>query len=95
MSPSVKGFGCRPLTADAALSGGRRTKTSKGGNRGKGYAGGAARYNGALAAAFGDERAHNFNDLARVLLNGESNFCSSCNFKELGVAKIAHSTTLA
>jgi hypothetical protein len=63
-SAPVKVFGCRPLTNDAALSGGRRTKTSKGGNRGKGYVGGAARYNGALAAAFGRQRWHNFNDLA-------------------------------
>jgi hypothetical protein len=95
MSLIVKVFGCRPRADSAADSGGRRPKTSKGGNRGKGYVGGAARYNGALAEAFGHQRSHNFNDLARVLLNGESNFRSSCNFKELGVAKIAHSTTLA
>jgi hypothetical protein len=31
----VKVFGCRPLTDGAANSGGRRAKTSKGGNRGK------------------------------------------------------------
>ena len=91
----MKGFGCRPRANGAGDSGGRRPKASKGGNRGKGYVGGAARYNGALAAAFGHQRSHNFNDLARVLLNGESNFYSSCNFKELGVAKMAHSTTLA
>ena len=28
---------CRPRANSTALSGGRRTKTSKGGNRGKGY----------------------------------------------------------
>jgi hypothetical protein len=39
----VKGFGCRPLTSGAACTGGRRPKASKGGNRGKGYVGGAAR----------------------------------------------------
>jgi len=65
----VKGFGCRPRSDGAANSGGRRPKASKGGNRGKGYVGGATRYNGALAAAFGHPRGHNFNDLARVLLN--------------------------
>jgi hypothetical protein len=56
MSAFVKVFGCRPHANGAALSGGRRTKTSKGGNRGKGYVGGAGRYNGALAAAFGRQR---------------------------------------
>jgi hypothetical protein len=29
----VKGFGCRPHAEGAALSGGRRPKASKGGNR--------------------------------------------------------------
>jgi hypothetical protein len=38
-SGPVKVFGCRPLTDGAANSGGRRPKTSKGGNRGKGYGG--------------------------------------------------------
>ena len=42
-SVCVKGFGCRPLTSGAACTGGRRPKASKGGNRGKGYVGGAAR----------------------------------------------------
>ena len=42
MSAFVKGFGCRPLTEGAASTGGRRRKTSKGGNRGKGYVGDAA-----------------------------------------------------
>src|SRR6266508_4249395 len=39
----VKVFGCRPLTDGAAHSGGRRTKTSKGGNRGREAANRAAR----------------------------------------------------
>jgi len=95
MSPNVKVFGCRPHANGAELSGGRRPKTSKGGNRGKGYGGGATRYNGALAAAFGRQRGHNFNDLARVLLNGDLMFRLVSDFKELRVAKIAHSTTLA
>jgi hypothetical protein len=46
-SPDVKVLGCRPLANDATRFGGRRTKTSKGGNRGKGYVDGAARYTGA------------------------------------------------
>src|ERR1043166_5441784 len=40
-SPFVKGFRCRPLTGDAANSGGRRPKPSKGGNREKECAEGA------------------------------------------------------
>jgi hypothetical protein len=35
-SVNVKGFGCRPLAGDAAGSGGRRPKASKGGNRDEG-----------------------------------------------------------
>ena len=42
-SGSVKVFGCRPLTKGAAHSGGRRTKTSKGGNRELGGCGYGAR----------------------------------------------------
>ena len=38
----VKVFGCRPLTNEVACSGGRRTKTSKGGNRAKGERGSGA-----------------------------------------------------
>ena len=41
-SGNVKVFGCRPVTDGAAHSGGRRTKASNGGNRGKGYEGRAA-----------------------------------------------------
>jgi hypothetical protein len=36
MSESVQVFGCRPDDGGAAYSGGRRTKTSKGGNRDEG-----------------------------------------------------------
>jgi hypothetical protein len=39
----VKVFGCRLLTDGAARMGGRRRKTSKGGNRGKGDEGGWSR----------------------------------------------------
>src|ERR1700731_2867417 len=53
MSLFVKVFGCRPCPKDAAYSGGRRPKTSKGGNRGKGYVWlGGVRY-GDLSAADG------------------------------------------
>jgi hypothetical protein len=37
--------------------------------------------------------AHNSDVTARTLLNGDLMFCASWNFKSLGVAKIAHSTT--
>jgi hypothetical protein len=40
---SYKVFGCRLLTDGAARMGGRRRKTSKGGNRGKGDEGGWSR----------------------------------------------------
>src|SRR5262249_37342914 len=43
MSPIVKVFGCQPLTEGAARTGGRRRKTSKGGNRGKRDEGGSSR----------------------------------------------------
>jgi hypothetical protein len=43
MSAAVKVFGCRPLTDGAARTGGRRRKTSKGGNRGKEDEGGSSR----------------------------------------------------
>ena len=36
---------------------------------------------------------HNFGVPARMLLNGDLRFRIACEFKELGVAKIAHSTT--
>jgi len=43
----------------------------------------------------GLERAHNFSDMARTLLMGESNFLLPCDFKELRVAKRAHISTSA
>ena len=94
----MKIFGCRPLTNDAAGSGGRRTKISNGGNRGKGYSGGS--YDETRGPESGSkstwlEGVHNFNDLVRVLLNGDLGFGILSDFKELGVAKIAHSATPA
>jgi hypothetical protein len=43
----------------------------------------------------GIRRVHNFELMARVLLNGDFTFCAACDFNELRVAKIAHRTTLA
>ena len=40
--------------------------------------------------AVGLERVHNFDVMARSLLNGEIDFCRACDFKELDVAKISH-----
>jgi hypothetical protein len=95
MSASVKIFGCRPhATMSLAPAAGVR-KSPKEETAGKGYVCVATRYNGALAAAFGRQRGHNFNDVARVLLNGDLMFRLVSDFKELRVAKIAHPTTLA
>jgi hypothetical protein len=49
-SEFVKVFGCRPLMDSAASAGGRRTKTSKGGNRDGGTCEDAPHY-GDLSAA--------------------------------------------
>src|SRR5882724_4613086 len=49
---------------------------------------------GRLSTAVRAECEHNLDDTAQVLLNGESNFFGSFDFKELGVAERAHSTTL-
>ena len=38
----------------------------------------------------GLDREHNFSDLARALLIGESNFRLACDFKELRVANSTH-----
>jgi hypothetical protein len=38
---------------------------------------------------------HNFEMMARMLLNGDFMFCAAFDFNELRVAKTAHSTTLA
>jgi hypothetical protein len=47
----VKVCGCRPQEGGAAHTGGRRTQTSKGGNRGRGHVGGEAPGYGDLSAA--------------------------------------------
>jgi len=86
----VKGFGCRPRDENAACTGGRRPKASKGGNRDGGPCATP------LAATYvGLERSHNFEVTARMLLNGDLRFCTTCDFNELLVAKIAHSATVA
>jgi hypothetical protein len=43
----------------------------------------------------GLERQCNFEMMARMLLDGNFMFCAAFDFNELGVAKRAHSTTLA
>ena len=48
---------------------------------------------GDFSTAVDLECGHNLDVTARILLTGESNFCAACNFKELGVAKRAQSTT--
>jgi hypothetical protein len=45
--------------------------------------------------AVGLDREHNFSDMARTLLMGESNFLLPCDFKGLRVAKTAHISTSA
>jgi hypothetical protein len=69
---------------------GRRPKASNEGNRD----GGTYAVWQALSYV-GLGRLHNFEMTARMLLNGDLMFRVSCNFNELRVAKIAHSTTLA
>jgi hypothetical protein len=43
----------------------------------------------------GLDRLDNFKVMARMLLNGDLRFSATCDFNELGVAEIAHATTLA
>jgi hypothetical protein len=43
----------------------------------------------------GCECEYNFCDMARTLRMGENAFRRSCNFRELGVVKMAHITTCA
>jgi hypothetical protein len=56
---------------------------------------------GAAGLSYGDltavglDREHNFSDMARTLLMGESNFLLPCDFKGLRVAKTAHISTSA
>jgi hypothetical protein len=57
--------------------------------------GGAANSTYGDLTGIGSEREYNFLDLARPLLNGESNFRVACDFKELDVAKIAQISTSA
>src|SRR5712692_9371253 len=106
MSPSVKVCGCRPHDGGAAHTGGRRTQTSKGGNRGKGYVRrcgvgyrelSTARNFDFVAGGFsknlGLEYVHNFCVMAQGLLTVENGFLSPCDFKELRVIKRARFTT--
>jgi hypothetical protein len=75
----------------AARTGGRRTQTSNGGNRGR--CGEVARQT--VWGYGGCEGEYNFCDMARTLRMGKNAFRRSCNFKELGVVKRAHITTFA
>jgi hypothetical protein len=70
----------------SARSDGRRPKSAKARNRGGWGTGGAAGSTYGDLTGIGSEREHNFFDLARLLLNGESNFRLACDFKELDVA---------
>ena len=90
----------------AGRTGGRRTKTSNGGNRGKGYAeccgarygelSGACKFDTSRSSMAGSlERVHNFDVTARILLNGDFMFRAVCDCNELRVAKIARSATSA
>jgi hypothetical protein len=69
---------------------GRRPKASNEGNRDGGTCGvpQALRY-------VGFEWLHNFKVTARMLLNGDLRFRAPCDFNELRVAKMTHSTTPA
>jgi hypothetical protein len=59
-------------------------------------AGGVARWRVRRYGDFGGcECEYNFCDMARTLRMGENAFRRSCNFKELGVVKMAHITTCA
>src|SRR5450759_1091632 len=88
--------------------GGRRSKSAKARNRGKGYVWRCGvRYRelstarnfdfeaGLFSPAASLECVYNFGVMARGLLNGASRFSTMCDFKELRVAKIARSTTSA
>ena len=90
----------------ATHTGGRRTQTSNGGNRGKGYVRrcgvgyrelSIARNFDFVAGGFsknlGLEYVHNFGVMAQGLLTGENRFLSPCDFKELRVIKRARFTT--
>jgi hypothetical protein len=78
------------IGSGAACSGGRRPKASKERNRD----GGTCKVPRALSYV-GLDRLHNFKVMARMLRIGDLRFGTTCDFNELGVAEIAHSTTLA
>ncbi len=93
MAAPVKVCGCRPHEGGTAHTGGRRTQTSNGGNRGR--RGEVARQTLWGLTAVMPECEHNFCDMARTLRMGENAFRRPCNFKELRVVKRAHITTFA
>ena len=106
-SAIVKVCGCRPHDGGAAHTGGRRTQTFNGGNRGKGYVRrcgvgyrelSTARNFDFVAGGFsknlGLEYVHNFCVMAQASLSGENRFLSPSDFKELRVIKRARFTTL-
>ncbi len=103
---SCEGFRMPARDGGAAHTGGRRTQTSNGGNRGKGYVRrcgvgyrelSTARNFDFVAGGFsknlGLEYVHNFGVMAQGLLTGENRFLSPCDFKELRVIKRARFTT--
>jgi len=103
-SAVVKVCGCRPHDGGAAHTGGRRTQTSNGGNRGKGYVRrcgvgyrelSTARNFDFVVGGFSKDLGlvHNFCVMAQGLLPGENRFLSPCDFKELRVIKRARFTT--
>src|SRR5258708_31470741 len=93
MAAPVKVCGCRPHEGGTAHTGGRRTQTSKGGNRGR--CGEVARQTLWGLTAVVPEREHKFCDMARTLRMGKNTFRRPCNFKELRVVKKAHISTFA
>src|SRR5215216_4602830 len=93
LSVHVKVCGCRPYEGGTAHTGGRRTQTSNGGNRGR--CGEVARQTLWGLTAVMPECEHNFCDMARTLRMGENASCRPCNFKELRVVKRTHIATFA
>jgi hypothetical protein len=91
---SVKGFGCRPFAKRCDK---HRWPASESLQRRKPRWGNVwqCRVRYVDLTTVGLERAHNFSDMARTLLMGESNFLLPCDFKELRVAKRAHISTSA
>ena len=96
MSAAVKVFGCRPHERVATYCGGRRTKTSKGGNRDGGTHASAAlsRPTGTgqlraismaddVSTPVGSEFEHNLDGTARILLNGDLSFRAARGFQRV------------